>query len=150
VFPAVAVQDLGVVVDVFVHRYVDRVRHGLLHRDRDRPVHRDVDWPVHRDRNGPVHGDGHCLDHRNVNGYLNVYRDWLSHRDGYRMRDGHRHGYRMRDSNQDWHSHWLADFHSVTVHLRSAVVLLRAVTGGNAPLLVSLFWQILQVLSNGY
>jgi hypothetical protein len=76
--------------------------------------------------------------HRKVHRYLRVYRDWLSHRDGHRRR------YRMTHSNQLWHSHWLADFHSVNTSLKSAVMLFVL-----KPVVVFLVRKFLQVFSNG-
>lgn len=111
--PAVAIQNLRVVMDVFVHRNVNRVGLGnrnwnvLLYVHRVRLLHWVWYGLLNRIRHRFLHRDSHCFDHRNRHwlGYLDVHRNWLWDRDSHRVGDSNRNGMRHLDADvlDDWH-----------------------------------------------
>lgn len=139
--PTVTVEDFGVVMNVFVHRYVNRVWlgngkwHGLLHRD------------------------SHCFDYRNRHGvgYLDGHRDWLWYRDSHRVRDSYRNGMRHLDADvlDDWHRYRLSNFHrlgnghGMAVRHDSTAMFVGTIAIDNSTLFLVLVLKIVQVFGEG-
>lgn len=162
--PAVTVVDLGVVMDVFVHRDVNRVGLGngnwdmLLYVHRMRLLHRVRNGPFHGIWYGLLHRDSHCFDNRNRYGlgHLDVNRDWLWYRDSHRMRDNNRDRMRHLDADvlDDWHRyrlselHRLGNGHAVAICQDVAAMFIGTITADNSTLLLVLVWMNMQVCGN--
>ena len=162
--PAVTVVDLGVVMDVFVYRNVNRVRLGngnwdmLLYVHRMRLLHRVWYGPLHRIRHWLLYRDSHCFDHRYRHGlgYLDVHRDWLWYRHSHRVRDSNRDGMRHLDADvlDDWHRYRLSDLHrlgnghGVTIRHDVAAMFIGTISADNTTLLLVLVWMKTQVFGN--
>jgi len=162
--PAVTVVDLGVVMDVFVYRNVNRVRLGngnwdmLLYVHRMRLLHRVWYVLLHRIRHWLLYRDSHCFDHRYRHGvrYLDVHRNWLWYRHSHRVRDSNRDGMRHLDADvlDDWHRYRLSDLHrlgnghGVAICQNVATMFIGAISTDNTTLLLVLVWMNMQVFGN--
>jgi hypothetical protein len=156
--------DLRVVMNVFVHRYVNRVRlwdgnwDMLLYIHGMRLLHRVWYRLLHRIRHGLLHRDSHCFDHRDRHGlgHLDVHRDWLWYRDRHRVRDSNRDGMRHLDADvlDDWHRYRLSDLHrlgnghGVAISQNAAAMFTGTIVVDNSAFLLVLVWKNLEVFGN--